>query len=673
MNQLYRSLTWVVLSWVGLALVSCSITDSVKPSNNGASSVGQGGQKITLDNAKRVSNLGRLSEGSFTAQSAWSLDGRWLALPSAYGVYLYDAQTWTQARFIDEAERVENIAFSPDGNWLAIHTRRAIPWHPETPTPFSDHVVRVWRTNDGGLAREFKGESWVGPAVFSPDNKYLATKSARDTARLWQMSDGVMAREFSLKQPNDSDPLTRAVFSPDWKTVATVSAGGQSKSKTLPVRIRLLNIADGSLARELTEAENNFDNANNLAFTGDGKMLVTTEALFITNMLGQPRSGTGIHVWQVSDGQLVREWTEQGVIFGVTASPEGSWVALADFEKTRIRRLSDASIIKDLNWAWTTVASPDGKLIASRNEDHLLDGIFALRVLRTNDGTAVKEIKEPFSVDGIVSSSDGSVLASGRLWRASNGALSNPVKLVGLTDHVDSVAVSRDNQWIATGGSKNVRLWQASDGKLVREIKGITGRVNRIAFSSDGTRLVASMNGQGVQMWQVSDGSLVRTFGQQTAVANVLFSPDGNTVAFTSGENAIQLWRANDGSLVREVQGGRRVMAFSPDSKLLATTDAGGTLGLWQTSDGGLVRMLETPDIVMGIAFSSDGNMLTVMYMSGMMRFWQVSNGSLVYELKDKVASAIGEGIAFSPDETVLVSASKDKPSVGLWGIPPTR
>lgn len=673
MNQIYRPLTWAVLSWVGLVLVSCSIVDSVKPSSDGSNAAGQGGQKITLENAKRVSNLGRLSEGSFTAQSAWSLDGRWLALPSAYGVYLYETQTWTQVRFIDEAEHVENIAFSPDGNWLAVHTRRAVPGHPETPTPVSDQTVRVWRTSDGGSVREFKGESWVGPAVFSPDNKSIATKSARDTARLWQMSDGTMAREFNLKQPNDSDPLTRVVFSPDWKMVATISAGGQSKSKTAPVRIRLLNIADGSLARELIQAENNFDNANNLAFTGDGKMLVTTEALFITSMLGQPRSGTGIHVWQVSDGQLVREWTEQNVIFGVTASPEGSWVALADFEKTRIRRVSDASTIKDLNWAWNTVASPDGKMIASRNEDHLLDGIFALRVVRTNDGTAVKEIKEPFSVDGVVPSFNGSVLASGRLWRASNGALSNPVKLVGLTDHVDSVAVSRDNQWIATGGSKNLRLWQASDGKLVREIKGITGRVNRVAFSSDGTHLVASINGQGVQMYQVSDGSLVRTLGQQTAVANVLFSPDGNMVAFTSGENAIQLWRVNDGSLVREVQGGRRVMAFSPDSKLLATTDAGGTLGLWQVSDGSLVRTLETPDIVMGIAFNSDGSLLAVMYMRGALRLWQVSNGTVAYEIKEQGTSVIGESIAFSADETMLVSAAKDKSSVGLWGIQQTR
>ena len=121
---------------------------------------------------------------------------------------------------------------------------------------------------------------------------------------------------------------------------------------------------------------------NNLTFTGDGKILVSTEALFITNMLGQPRSGTGIHLWQVSDGQLVREWTEQGVIFGVMASPEGSWIALADYEKTRIRRVSDASVIKDFNSAWNIVASPDGKLIASRNEDHLLDGVFALRILQ---------------------------------------------------------------------------------------------------------------------------------------------------------------------------------------------------------------------------------------------------------------------------------------------------
>ena len=174
-------------------------------------------------------------------------------------------------------------------------------------------------------------------------------------------------------------------------------------------------------------------------------------------------------------------------------------------------------------------------------------------------------------------------------------------------------------------------------------------------------------------MWQVSDGSLIRTFGQQTAVANVLFSPDGNWVAFKTGDNAIQLWRVDDGSLVREVQGGRHVMSFSPDSKLLATTDAGGTLGLWQTSDGSLVRTLDTPDIVTGIAFSSDGSLLAVMYMRGTLRFWQVSNGSVAYEIKDRGTSVIGESIAFSPDETMFVSAAKDKPSIGLWGIPQTR
>ena len=178
----------------------------------------------------------------------------------------------------------------------------------------------------------------MGPAVFSPDNKYLATRSAQDTARLWQLSDGKMTREFNLKSPNDSDLMTRVVFSPDWNVAAIVSEGEQS-NKT-QVRIRLMRISDGSLLRELNEAAVDFDRAENLAFNSDGTILISTNALFIENMIGQPRNGTEVNLWQVSDARLVRQWEEQNVIFGVTVSADGGWVALKDFEKTRIRQVN---------------------------------------------------------------------------------------------------------------------------------------------------------------------------------------------------------------------------------------------------------------------------------------------------------------------------------------------
>jgi WD40 repeat protein len=661
------ALTLVILGWVGFYLISSIVTNNTAKATVTPPAV-LDMQKITLENAKQVSHLARLREGSFAAQSAWSPDGKWLALPSAYGVYLFDPQTLTQVRFIEESDLVENIAFSPDSKWLATSTRRAVPWHYETPTPPTDNTVRVWRVSDGGLAREFKGESWVGPAVFSPDNKYLATRSAQDTARVWQLSDGTMAREFGLKQPNDSDPLTRVVFSPDWNVAAIVSAGGQIKSRTPPVRIRLMRIGDGSVLRELAEAAADFDRAENLTFSLDGTLLISTQATFIQS-IGLNRYGSRVCVWQVSDGRLVRKWDETDQIFSVTVSPDGSWIAFPSSDHTRFRRLNDGSKMRDVNWARNIVPSPDGKLIASRNEDRVLDGIFALTIWRLGDDHPVRERKEPYAVEGIAFSSDGSVLAAGRLWRVSKGVLANPVKLEGLTDHVDSVAVSRDNQWIATGGIKNLRLWQASDGKLVREIKAVTGRVTQIAFSPDGTWLAAASADQGVQVWQVGDGSLVRAFGKQAG--KLVFSPDGNLLVSATGDT-IQVWRVNDGNLVRETKGGWRTVSFSPDSKLLAHTDAGGTLGLWQVSDGSLVRTLKTADFVTGASFSSDGNLLAVMYMRGTLQLWQVSDGSLIREVSPS-AAAIGESIAFSQDGTTLVSAGSRESSIALWGIPPTR
>jgi hypothetical protein len=52
---------------------------------------------------------------------------------------------------------------------------------------------------------------------------------------------------------------------------------------------------------------------------------------------------------------------------------------------------------------------------------------------------------------------------------------------------------------------------------------------------------------------------------------------------------------------------------------------------------------------------------------------WQVSDGSLIREIQDRSSLAIGESIAFSQDETTLVSAGSNESSIGLWGIPLTR
>ncbi len=673
MDAYNRLAALVALSCVGLALLGCAALERGTAAGTNppsASAPLPNAARITESNANQVVHLARLREGSFTARAAWSPDGRTLALPSAYGVYLFDANTLTRVRMIEETERVENIAFSRDSSLLAIETSRATPWSANlSASPSAERTVRLWRVSDGTLVREFKREAWAGSAAFSPDNTQLVTHSAQNTARVWRVSDGTLVRELKLTQPDDKDTLTRITFSPDWSTALAISTAANAPK----TRVRVWRIGDGNFLRELTEAEVDLDSPDNLGYSPDGTLIVSTNALYIRNAIGQPRNGTAVRLWRVNDGTLAREWREERILSNVMFSPDGGWLITTDVDKLRIRQTRDGALVRDLNGAWNIAPSPDGKLIASRNETHMVNDFSALSIWRVSDGALVRELKEQFAVDGVRLSREASVLAAGRLWRMTDQKFALTTQLKGLSDHVDSFAVSLDGKLAATGGLRNMRLWQTSDGTLVREEKGFADRVTHVAFNPDATLLATASADRVAQVWRVGDGALVRALGgHEDAVTGLTFSPDGAWLA-SATRNTVRLWRVNDGTLVREAKGGWQSVTFSPDSTLLVATDAGGTLGLWRVSDGTLVRELKVADVISGTAFSADGNLLAVSYLGGTLRLWRVSDGTLLRETKDAAFIGTGESIAFSQDGSTLLTGNGSAAGIGTWGIPRVR
>jgi WD40 repeat protein len=87
----------------------------------------QPAQPIKPGNASRVTQLARWGKGT-ARTTAFSPDGQTLAVASSLGIYLHDAATLTEVRFIPTIAPVAHIAFSPNGRTIAFALFSDIVW-----------------------------------------------------------------------------------------------------------------------------------------------------------------------------------------------------------------------------------------------------------------------------------------------------------------------------------------------------------------------------------------------------------------------------------------------------------------------------------------------------------------------------------------------------------------
>jgi hypothetical protein len=218
----------------------------------------------------------------------------------------------------------------------------------------------------------------------------------------------------------------------------------------------------------------------------------------------------------------------------------------------------------------------------------------------------------------------------------------NPPEAYRVPVPVTAVAVSPDGTLLATAGYREVILWNAADGQLVRRIMNLAERPHDIAFSADGQQLAVAAGTPGqlgeVKLFHVADGALVRDlFTTDDEVFSVAYSPDGTKLVATCADRSVRVHDLATGNRVVFIEDHADWVldaAWSPDGTQLATASRDKTSKVFVAATGEAIATFNGHgEPVFGVGFMPDGKHVVSGGRDKKLRVWAVAEAKPIREI----------------------------------------
>ena len=183
----------------------------------------------------------------------FSPDGNYLVIAAAQTLKILELVDgkWKQSAVLRHCSLVDDVRFSPDGNHLVTVT---------------DWTAKIWRAVDDQWLEKaaIRHSDHLRIASFSPDGSHLVTGSNDRTATIWGLADDDWQEKIIIQH---SSAVKGASFSPDGKHLVLISYDDPAK---------IWGVVDGQWQLKTTIGPSDLGSVRNASFSPDGYHLVTT-------------------------------------------------------------------------------------------------------------------------------------------------------------------------------------------------------------------------------------------------------------------------------------------------------------------------------------------------------------------------------------------------------------
>jgi WD40 repeat protein/predicted Ser/Thr protein kinase len=495
-----------------------------------------------------------------------SPDGTLLAYAGERGCRVWQIADARERFSAADPGAIRSIAFDPQGKRLAIA---------------HEGTIAIHSTLDGSILRSLQGPSWVYSMAWTPDATRLIAGDTEGVVRLWDPESGEVRRKLTghrrtvqaLGVTPDGQGLLSggvdqsmilwdlATFAPRRilpghseavHAIAIARDGTFAVSASSDRTARVWSLADDDASTKQF-GERWRPLVPTVAYSPDSRRLIAGNERGLVLLLDAETWETIATRDTPGLGCSAAAFSPDGTRLAIASGPTSVLILDAAMKETLLT-LENTGDLGDSHSTTRRVASlafsPDGRLLCTGSADHAVR-VWSLDGERA--GTVIASLPaggggHGADVTAVTFSPDGNAVYSGSVDRSvARLDVATNVRRWIRTVHDDSVsalAIHPSGRELVSGGrDQRMVILNAEDGRTMDSLVGHGQSPTRIAFMSNGTRMVSASLFLDVKVWDWPGRSELLTLRAPalTSIRAMAIRPDEQEIV-VGGAGAITRW-----------------------------------------------------------------------------------------------------------------------------------